>query len=155
MPLSGRAPDAVEVIPGLRIGSCPSRRQARRLADDGVNCVVDLRAEAPHEPVWPQGFPTTRVALVDHGTPSVTELRDAAEEVRRLIGEGHQILLHCRMGLERAPTVAAATLMLQGWSFGEALDRVRSVRPRAMPTRGQLEALRGLERELAPPAKPG
>ena len=144
--------DAVEIVPGLWIGSAPSPSQAAELVVNGVDAVVDLRAEEDARQVaWPDGV-TVEVAagLRDHGTPTIAELRDAATMVKTLMGHGCTVLVHCRAGLERAPTVACAVLVLQGWSLDEAYRRVTERRPQALPTDGQLASLRALAAELLP-----
>jgi len=86
--------------------------------------------------------------LADHGSPSLARLREVAEKVVELIRQGHEVLVHCRAGQERAPTVACAVLVLQGWTLSDAFRRVAEVRPMALPTSGQLEALRQLADEV-------
>lgn len=140
----GKRPDAVRVAPGLWVGSYPNRRQAHRLAAEGINCAVDLRTEREAESPWPDGVILYGLPMEDHGSPTVEELKSAAEAVAGLVRQGHEVLVHCRAGLERGPTVVCAVLLLQGWSLSEAYERVRECRPGAAPTDGQLAALRGM-----------
>jgi protein-tyrosine phosphatase len=146
--LFGGKPDAIEVVRGLWIGSAPSGSQARRLCQMGVDAVVDLRAERPGELKWPPGVEVRYVPLIDHGTPSVEELRRAADEVRSLQRQGREVFVHCHAGLERGPVVACAALVIQGWALNDAYNRVVASRPRALPTEGQLTALRELAEEV-------
>jgi protein-tyrosine phosphatase len=145
----GRRPDAVPVIPGLWMGSAPASRHASRLARDGIDCVVDLREEGPDIGHWPPQVLIRHVPLEDHGTPSLGELRDAAVTVSSLVRQGHVVLVHCHAGVERAPTVVSAALLLMGWSLTDAYQRVQEVRPEAAPTDGQLAVLRVLATELS------
>ncbi|MGA2284228.1 MAG: hypothetical protein ABSH07_11285 [Candidatus Dormibacteria bacterium] len=59
--------------------------------------------------------------------------------VADLIRPGDVVLVHCRAGLERAPTVACASPLCMGWSLGDAyrpvLERRRSAAHRG-PARG-------------------
>jgi protein-tyrosine phosphatase len=137
--------DAAPVVPGLWVGAAPDRRQARRLVRDGINAVVDLRSERNEsDEVWPPEVEVVRVGLQDHGSPTVDELRAAAQAVSELMRRGREVFLHCHAGLERGPTVACATLILQGWPLNNAYRQVVESRPRALPTDGQLAALREL-----------
>jgi protein-tyrosine phosphatase len=140
----GKRPDAVRVVPGLWLGSYPSRRQAHRLAAEGINCAVDLRAERELQSPWPDDVIVYGIPMEDHGSPTVEELREAATAVADLVRQGHEVLVHCRAGLERGPTVVCAVLVLQGWSLSQAYARVMQCRPGAAPTEGQLAALQGL-----------
>lgn len=141
-----RSIDAVEVIPGLWLGSAPSVRQARDLSKRGIEAVVDLRAERDAGAVvWPPQVDVRFAQLQDHGTPSAQELEDAAAIVSELMRQGRTVLVHCHAGLERAPTVACAALMLQGWSLEAAYQRVVESRPSVLPTEGQLAALTAMQ----------
>jgi protein-tyrosine phosphatase len=86
---------------------------------------------------------------VDHGTPSADELRDAAATVSSLVGQGHEVLVHCHAGVERTPMVVCAALVMMGWSLTDAYQRVLEVRPEAAPTDGQLGVLRVFAAEFA------
>jgi protein-tyrosine phosphatase len=86
---------------------------------------------------------------VDHGTPTVAELHDAAATVSALVQQGHEVLVHCHAGVERTPMVVCAALVMLGWSLTDAYQLVLEVRPEAAPTDGQLAVLRALSVELA------
>ena len=142
-----RRADADQVVPGLWVGGAPDHAAARQLARRGIDAVVDLRAEAgEEESPWPAGTALRRVALIDHGAPTVAELRDAAQAVVELMREGRQVLVHCHAGQQRAPAVATAALMLTGWTLPDAYAAVSRARPQSLPTDGQLDALRNLAR---------
>jgi protein-tyrosine phosphatase len=148
----GRQPrvDAVRVVPGLWLGAAPDRRQAQALTRDGIDAVVDLRTEVSEtDEQWPPGVEVVRVGLEDHGSPTLEELRLAAQTTSDLMRRGREVLVHCHAGLERSPTVACATLILQGWPLNDAFRRVTEVRPRARPTDGQVAALRRLAAAIA------
>ncbi len=137
--------EAVRVVPGLWIGGAPDHRQARLLVGEGIEAVVDLRGEASEtNNVWPPTVEVVRLALQDHGSPTAEELQQAAETASQLMRRGLEVFVHCQAGLERSPTVACATLLLQGWPLTEAYRRVTATRPGARPTDGQLLALRQL-----------
>lgn len=141
-----RSVDAVEIVPGLWLGSAPSARQARDLHERGIEAVVDLRAERDGDAVvWPPEVEVRVAQLRDHGTPYARQLEGAAAVVADLMAQGRTVLVHCHAGIERAPTVACAALLLQGWTLDAAYQRVITSRPRALPTEGQLAALRELQ----------
>ena len=151
--MARRKADAVEVVPGLWIGSAPSQRQAQHLHSLGIDAVVDLRAE--RDPLgttrWPDGVMVRYAELEDHGAPSADELRAAAAIVSDLMADGRTVLVHCHAGIERSPTVACAALVLHGWQMEDAYRRVVDARPRALPTDGQLGALSALAANLSQP----
>ena len=137
--------DADEIIPGLWIGSAPSSVRLAALLTAGIDAVVDLRAEDDAvRPAWPDYVAVEIVPLVDHGTPSPDALRHAAATVSELMGAGRTVLVHCHAGVERAPTVACAALVLQGWSLEDAYRRVTERRGSAAPTDRQIATVRTL-----------
>lgn len=137
--------DADEILPGLWVGSAPSSVQMAALVSAGLDAVVDLRGEGSSvRRHWPDGIDVRVIPLRDHGTPSLDELRAAATAVSDLMGYGRTVLVHCHAGVERAPTVACAALLLQGWRLEDAYRRVIECRRAAAPTDGQLATLRAL-----------
>lgn len=137
------------MIQGLWLGSAPGTREARELVKRGIDAVVDLRAERGSETaIWPSGVDVRFAQLQDHATPSAQQLENAASMVADLMAQGRTVLVHCRAGLERSPTVACAALVLQGWSLNTAYQRVLECRRHALPTDGQLAALRHMHRHM-------
>lgn len=134
--------DADEIVPGLWVGSAPSSVQVAALVSAGIDAVVDLRAEDDAvRREWPDYITVAVVPLRDHGTPSLDVLGAAATAVSDLMGAGRTVLVHCHAGVERAPTVACAALVQQGWSLEDAYRRVTERRSVAAPTDGQLASL--------------
>ena len=136
------------------MGSAASSRHASRLARAGIDCVIDLREERADVGHWPPEVIVRHVPLVDHGTPTIDELRSAAATVSELVMQGHDVLVHCQAGVERTPTVVCAALVMMGWSLTEAYQRVAAVRPEVAPTDGQLATLNALAAELSGTPKP-
>ena len=58
-------------------------------------------------------------------------------ELRRLLGDGQSIALHCRAGLGRTGTIAARLLVEMGSEPDLAIERVRKTRPGSIETREQ------------------
>jgi hypothetical protein len=138
----------VQVVPGLRIGSLTSARQARRLMAEGINCVVDVRPEGDTALRWPEGVLFTRVPMGGERLPTVSQLLEAASFVVSLMSVGNEVLVHCRDGLDRAPVVACAALILQGSSVAEARQRIAACRGDAALREDQVPLLREIEAGL-------
>ncbi len=147
-------PDVNQIVPGLLIGSAPGQTHIRRLVAAGVTGVVDLCAEAEQwRGLWPESVQVAQIPLEEHAVPTVEQIDLAGQTVAARIGQGHVVLVHCRAGLERAPTVACAALLRMGWSLEDAYRRVRVSRPRAAITQGQQAALANLAAQLAMDAR--
>jgi rhodanese-related sulfurtransferase len=136
--------DAVEVIPGLRMGAAPSRRAARRLARAGVTHAIDLRSREHGAAVtiWPEDVFTHSYPLDEYEAADVADLRQVSSDVASLIAQGEVVYVHCRAGVQRAPTVACAVLMQMGWSLADAYRVVSSRRAVAAMSEAQLAVLR-------------
>ncbi len=136
--------DATEVVPGLRMGAAPSRRAARGLARAGVTHAIDLRGrgDAVGVTVWPEEVFTHSYPLEEYEAPDIVELRQVSSDVASLIAQGEVVYVHCRAGIQRAPTVACAVLMQLGWSLADAYRVVSSRRAVAAMSAGQLAVLR-------------
>lgn len=140
-------------------------RTVRHPDDDGVllgavgalrpgvaDAVVSLcrlgAAQVPLQGVAPEDH--VEVWLVDeedanNDLPAV--LRDAAQAVRLLRGEGKTVLVHCVHGHTRTPVVAAAYgAQLTGASTRAALERVLAVLPSAHPRQSIAAVLHTLEK---------
>jgi ADP-ribosyl-[dinitrogen reductase] hydrolase len=71
-------------------------------------------------------------------------------ELRAMLRDGFNVLVHCKGGLGRAGMVAARLLTELGWEPGDAIAAVRQVRPGAIETRAQERHVM----ELGPVAEP-
>jgi ADP-ribosyl-[dinitrogen reductase] hydrolase len=63
----------------------------------------------------------------------------AGRELRSILRNGSDVLVHCRGGLGRAGTIASRLLIELGMAPQTAIARVRAVRPGAIETCGQKE----------------
>lgn len=66
------------------------------------------------------------------------------EELRARLRSGFNVLVHCMGGLGRAGTIASRLLIELGCDPAQAVSKVRSVRPGAIETSGQLAYVMGL-----------
>lgn len=128
-------------------------RQMARLAHGMVDHVVSLlepdeaadlgladeAAAAERNGVGFYNFPIT-----DHGVPAdVVHYRRVAHAIDRRLKAGQAIVVHCRAGLGRAPSLAIAALIEGGMNVDEAILRVGKARGRPVPeTDEQLAFLR-------------
>lgn len=78
--------------------------------------------------------------IADVSTPDTAFEREwdrVAGDLHARLRQGENVLVHCRGGLGRAGTVAARLLIELGWKPGDAIGRIRAVRPGAIETRAQ------------------
>ena len=102
--------------------------------------IPDLGKEvAAHSMQW------VHLPLAD-GTSPTTEWwalwRQASPMLHRMLEDGKSLVFHCKGGLERGPMMSMLLMLERGVSLEEAGRRIRNSRPNALPTAGQLDALR-------------
>ncbi len=131
------------VTPRLAVGGdlapefSRARRQLQDLVDAGITHIADLRDE------W------SDADLVAHWAPEIDYLyhpvQDAGQHIpadwfeqlnewvsRALADPEAKVLVHCHMGVNRAPSAVFGILLLQGMKVREALAAIRSQRPVAV-----------------------
>ena len=109
----------------------PEEAASLGLADEAVVC--------ERHGVGFYNFPIT-----DHGLPvNIEHYRRVAHAMDRRLRAGQALVVHCRAGLGRAPSLAISTLVAGGMNVDEAILRVGRARGRPVPeTDEQLAFLR-------------
>jgi protein-tyrosine phosphatase len=64
--------------------------------------------------------------IPDFGTPSLDDLRELTEWMKKETGDGNVVLVHCFGGIGRSGMVAAAYLIANGCDVNEAIQQVQS-----------------------------
>jgi ADP-ribosyl-[dinitrogen reductase] hydrolase len=101
-----------------------------------------LRVERLGEEVLRRNMLWFHLPIVDGSIPDqrFDEKWDAAGgELRSILRNGSDVLVHCRGGLGRAGTIASRLLIELGMAPKTAIARVRAVRPGAIETSAQKE----------------
>ena len=86
------------------------------------------------------GIETVHFPIVDVDAPEAGEMPEFAELVERLLAAaraGKTVVIHCRGGIGRSGTVAAACLVALGHEPADAIARVRSARQGAVESSTQ------------------
>jgi Cyclin-dependent kinase inhibitor 3 (CDKN3) len=115
-----------EIIPGLYVGAFPPPGGLG--VEAGIDVLVSLTDSRPafdgvviHHP------------LVDNGVVRDPDaLRTLARRICHLLADARSVLVHCRLGLDRSPLVAALVLIQLGWTPSDAIDHIRLARPGAL-----------------------
>lgn len=158
-PSSGRV--GITFCPGKHDRAASTGAWARDLATDldaiaawGARLVLTLVEPAelsalavPHlgREVQARGIAWRHLPIADFSVPDAafeTAWLQHGPEVRTLLRDGHDVLLHCKGGLGRAGMMAARLLVELGLPADEAVRRVRRARPGAIETPSQLALVR-------------
>ena len=118
-----------------------------RLAGAGVTASINLRT-GYNDVERGLGFGDyCQIPTQDGTPPTIAQLREGIEFIRRATENGGCVYIHCQTGLGRAPTMAAAYLISEGWSLNEACRIIHAVRPFTDIRPEQMQRLREFELE--------
>ena len=137
---------------GLLIGAYPQDADdVAELVEAGVTCVFNLVQDIEYEgegrmacetALADAGILEERVEVVDYGNLLPGHIERAVRTVRPWLADGETVYVHCRAGMQRSATVAAAIVALrEGVEPLAAVDRVRERNPRANPLSHQRKDL--------------
>jgi ADP-ribosyl-[dinitrogen reductase] hydrolase len=102
--------------------------------------LILLRVASLGQEVRRRGMSWFHLPIADGSTPAAEFERQwnaAGAELRALLRNGRDVLVHCRGGLGRAGMIAARLLIELGIEPATAIRQVRAVRPGAIETRQQ------------------
>jgi protein-tyrosine phosphatase len=90
----------------------------------GITAVVNLRAE--YQDVFAAPLPVAYLWLPveDHQDPTPEQMLTGVQFIHAAVQAGQRVLIHCKMGIGRSPTLAAAYLIRTGIAVDEAIRRV-------------------------------
>ncbi len=136
----------------LLIGAYPQDADdVAALTEAGVTRVFNLVQDVEYEgdgraacsaALAQAGILEERVEVVDYGNLLPGHIERAVRTVRPWLADGERVYVHCRAGMQRSATVAAAVVALEeGVEPTEALRRVSERNPRANPLEHQRQDL--------------
>ncbi len=142
---------AEETVAG---GRHPSVTELEELAGEGFTLIVSLLEEDCRAPRYRTedaerlGMRRVNLPVPDFHAPTLDQVREFVRLVQEEEGRG-LVFVHCESGQGRTGTMAAALWIHKGLEPGEAIDRVRRVKPEAIETREQEEQLYAFARHLS------
>jgi protein-tyrosine phosphatase len=132
------------VLPKLAVSGADALWDLRSLANEHrIRLVVDLRAEARHDPKLfaSHGLQLLRLPVGDHQPLSISMLDRGVDWVMRGLAQGEAALVHCQHGIGRSVLLASCILIAHGHTPVSAIQAIKTVRPIASPSPPQLTAL--------------
>ncbi|MCE5219618.1 dual specificity protein phosphatase family protein [bacterium] len=97
----------------------------------------DFGGLSPEAELW---LPAT-----DWYMPSLDQLLLATQFISSAVALGKKIVVHCKLGVGRAPLTVACYLVTQGLRTRDALEYMRERRPLVEPNRGQVQVVEEFE----------
>lgn len=139
-----------QIIPNLYLGGVTAAEDTKALVEQGIRavCCCCRELEFPTEDFSSQ-LDYYRVDVEDMSREPISLFfPEATEFIHSWISHERTVLVHCRAGTSRSPSVVIAYLMTyQGYSLHDALFLVRSHRSCVCPNVGFIEQLGEYEEE--------
>ena len=132
-----------QVTQTLFLSGYKATKNKQMLQDLRIDHVVNLTSHKCAN-AFPEEFNYSSFMFSDRVDFDLTaKLNDVLIIVKALTDQGRRVLVHCQMGISRAPSVVMAFLMqFEGASYETALMRVQAANPEAYPNIGFLFQLR-------------
>jgi protein-tyrosine phosphatase len=140
-----------EITPQIYVGPQFRMLGKRKLAALGIQSSISLRSEfddAAHNLAF-QNY--CYLPTEDGQAPTLAQLEQGVAFIEHVIHAGGKIYIHCRSGLGRAPTMAAAYFLRHGYTLSEALALIQTKRPFIRITPEQLRQLERFARRTGAP----
>lgn len=134
------------VIKNLYVGGQHKRRGLPAMKARGISACVDLRREYGDVEHGVDLERQLSIPTDDDNSPTLEELKLAADFIREALSEGRGVYIHCANGVGRAPTTAAAYLITTGLNAQDAWALIRKARPFIRPTAVQREQIDRFEK---------
>ena len=101
--------------------------------DRGITVVIDLDGDVDHGvPTAADAFLYVYLPIHDGDLPNIDRLHAVARLGACLVANGHRVLSHCGMGLNRSALVAGLILMTQGMTGPQVVEHLRQRRTGAL-----------------------
>jgi protein-tyrosine phosphatase len=130
-----------QVTPQIWVGPQFNRRGKEYLEAHGVNGSVNLRVEFDDAAHGLALEHYCYLPTVDDDCPSPEHFQTGVDFIRSVVQDGGQVYIHCKAGVGRAPTLAAAYFIAEGMTVEEAIALIKRTRPFITITPPQMEAL--------------
>ena len=118
-----------QITPQIFVGPQFNQRGKRQLEAAGITADVNLRIEFDDAAHGLALGKYLHLPTVDDTAPSIEHLRRGVNFIRREVEAGGKVYIHCAGGVGRAPTMAAAYFISEGYSLDAALALIRRTRP--------------------------
>ena len=117
----------------------------RRLANLGIAASVNMRTGYSDVENGIGFGEYLQLPTTDGEAPTLEQLYQGCEFIRRIVRRGESVYIHCQTGLGRGPTMAAAFLIGEGRSMEDAIATIKRVRPFTDIQPSQIDVLRRFE----------
>lgn len=133
------------VTPQIYVGPQFNKLGKRALERAGITADVNLRVEFDDAAHGLALEHYCHLPTVDDAAPAVAHLQEGVDFIDAIVRQGGKVYIHCKAGVGRAPTMAAAYFLSQGMALDEAIALIKQARPFITITPPQMAGLRAYE----------
>lgn len=118
-----------QITPEIYVG--PSYRAVgkRRLEQFGISGSVNLQFEFDDRLHGLALKDYCYLPVINNCAPTIEQLTAGVTFIQQVLAAGGKVYIHCQGGISRAPTMAAAYFIIQGFTLNEAIRLIQRVRP--------------------------
>ena len=131
-----------QITPQIYIGPQIRKIGKQKLKSWGINSSVNMRIE--YDDVAHNMALTHHCYLPTHDgyAPTFAQMQTGVDFIHQRVTAGNKVYIHCKNGIGRAPTMAIAYFVSQGYTLSEAVKVIKKSRPFIHITQYQLEQLK-------------
>jgi protein-tyrosine phosphatase len=133
------------ITPELYVGPQILQAGKRRLEALGVTGSINMQDEFDDRAHHLDFKDHCYLPTPNDYAPTLSQLEQGIHFIQQIKDRGGKVYIHCRGGIGRAPTMAAAYLMEQGATLEEAICMIKKSRPFIMIMPLQMQRLREFE----------
>ena len=130
-----------QITPEIYVGSQYRSLGKHRLERLGVTGSINLRVEFDDRIHGLVLKDYCYLPVVNGDAPTLEQLTAGVSFIQQVLAAGGKVYIHCQAGLGRAPTMAAAYFVSQGYTLAEAVRLIQKSRPFIEITPVQIEQL--------------
>lgn len=119
----------------LYLGSEADTRQTNMMMSAGITAILNVADDVPNTTNVCKSQIALHVPLKDNTKENPLWLIEhALTSLKLLLDEGKRVLVHCRCGINRSPTICALYLSrMEGRTFDECWAEILNLRPEVYP----------------------
>ena len=138
-------PQIFKVIDNLYMSGYQTAKNLDFLKQNKINHIVNLTSQSC-ENIHLNDLEYSSFKLSDNAQFNLSEILDnIIQVISDQISQGKSVLVHCKMGISRAPSIIIAYLIkIIGRTYNQAFDEVQKIDPKISPNVGYLFQLESL-----------